>query len=193
MERSDKIDQLATALSKAVAKIPNVPKKGKNPHFRSTYMVLDDVLDAVKPVLGEHGLTIMQFPISKDGDVGVETMLCHSSGQWVSSVLAIKPSKPVAQEVGSIITYFRRYGIGSILNIATEDDDDGNNASPKPSKPPVDDHYMGSPSQKADLSKLFLKHGIDTPKDMKELSDLFIEKKMNLDQIEAYLRGDMVK
>jgi hypothetical protein len=64
--------------------------------------------------------------------VTVETVLMHSSGEWMSSVAAAPLSKPDAQGVGSAITYLRRYSLAAIAGIAQEDDD-GQAATKRPS------------------------------------------------------------
>jgi hypothetical protein len=61
--------------------------------------------------------------------VCVTTMLLHTSGQWIAFDYQMPLEKPTAQSVGSAITYGRRYGLGSILALATEEDDDGQAAS----------------------------------------------------------------
>jgi hypothetical protein len=55
-------------------------------------------------------------------------MLMHSSGEWISGVLEIKPVKTDPQGIGSALTYARRYGLMAMIGIAPEDDD-GNAAS----------------------------------------------------------------
>ena len=70
----------------------------------------------------------MQFPITSDGFAGVETIILHSSGEWVSNEFMLKCSKNDPQGMGSAITYARRYAYQSVLGIPSEDDD-GNNAS----------------------------------------------------------------
>jgi hypothetical protein len=63
----------------------------------------------------------------------VETMLAHSSGEWVRGKVAMKPVKNDPQGVGSCITYARRYSLAAIVGVAPEDDD-GNQASGKDTK-----------------------------------------------------------
>jgi len=55
--------------------------------------------------------------------VVVETMLCHSSGEWIKGKLAMKPVKNDPQGIGSCITYARRYSLAAIVGISPEDDD----------------------------------------------------------------------
>jgi hypothetical protein len=91
------------------------------------------VIDAAKKILSENGLSVTQLPSSNSEQVIVTTMLMHSSGQWISDILTLKPTKTDPQGMGSAITYARRYAYSAIIGMSTEEDDDGNSAS-KPAK-----------------------------------------------------------
>ena len=82
-----------------------------------------EVLNTVRPVFASHGLSVSQCPSYEQGIVSVETVLMHSSGQWMSSVISAPISKLDAQSVGSAITYCRRYSLAAVAGIAQEDDD----------------------------------------------------------------------
>lgn len=123
MNKSDQINELATALAKAQGEIENASKSSQNPHFKSRYADLAEVLNTVRPVFASHGLSVSQCPSYEQGIVSVETVLMHSSGQWMSSVISAPISKLDAQSVGSAITYCRRYSLAAVAGIAQEDDD----------------------------------------------------------------------
>lgn len=124
MEHSTEINHLAEALAKAQGEMGHAEKDRQNPHFRSDYATLASILDAVRPVLSKHGLSFTQ-PATNDenGNVVVETLLMHSSGQWMRSRIGCKPQKQDAQGVGSVITYLRRYALSSIVGLTQADDD----------------------------------------------------------------------
>jgi hypothetical protein len=130
--RSEQIAELVTALSKAQGQIENANKSSDNPFFKSKYADLASVWDACRQPLSSNGLAIIQTidDAIEDGRVCVETLLAHSSGQWISHRIRLKPVKDDAQAIGSAITYARRYGLQSLVGIAPEDDD-GNAASGK--------------------------------------------------------------
>ena len=139
MTHSENIDQIATALSKAQGEIQNVVKDAKNPHFKSDYATLDAVTDTVRPVFAKHGLAVMQMPtfaVSDDGgsSVKVETLITHTSGQWLRGTSASPIQKADPQGVGSATTYLRRYSLAAVAAIA-QTDDDGNHASQGNGKP----------------------------------------------------------
>lgn len=128
MNKSDGIADLAAALVKAHAEINGVVKSATNPFFKSKYATLDNVVDAVKPPLLKHGIVVVQGVQDAESGVAVETMLLHSSGQWISSTLRLPASKEDAQGYGSAISYGRRYGLMAICGVPAEDDD-GNAAA----------------------------------------------------------------
>lgn len=123
MQKSEQINELATALAKAQAEIENASKNSSNPHFKSKYADLAEVINTVRPVFSSHGLSISQFPSFADGLASVETVLMHSSGQWMSGTASAGVTKQDAQGVGSAITYLRRYSLAAVAGIAQEDDD----------------------------------------------------------------------
>jgi len=136
MRQSTSIAKLAPALVKAQAEVENATKNANNPHFRSQYADLAEIIRTVKPVFTSHGLAIVQMPGLEEGHATVETMLVHDSGEWIASVAGAPLAKADPQGVGSAITYLRRYSLAAIAGIAQEDDD-GNAASrhtPQPAK-----------------------------------------------------------
>ena len=100
----------------------------QNPHFKSDYITLDNLLKKVNPVCQEYGLGIMQFPTG----VGLVTLLFHEkSGEYISSYYELILDKQNAQGVGSALTYAKRQTIQALFGLSSgpEEDDDGNEAS----------------------------------------------------------------
>ena len=128
--KSDKIDKLAAALSKAQSEMKGAEKKSVNPFFNSGYADLHTVIESSFPHLTKYGLSVIQGNESNPGEFFVTTMLLHESGQWIKSKLKMPIEKVTAQSIGSTITYGRRYGLSAITGIA-QYDDDGNAASSK--------------------------------------------------------------
>lgn len=123
MNKSESIGALSKALSIAQSKIENASKNAANPHFKSKYADLAEVLNTMRPVFAECGLSFVQFPTFDSGVAHVETILMHESGEWLSSVSSAPVSKQDAQGVGSATTYLRRYSLAAMAGIAQEDDD----------------------------------------------------------------------
>ena len=130
MNKSDTIGKLSPALVKAQAEMAGAKKSVKNDFFKSKYANLEEVIAVAKDALSNHGLCFLQFPISGEGTAGVETIILHESGEYISNQFLLKCDKQTAQGMGSAITYARRYGLQSACGIPSEDDD-GNAASAK--------------------------------------------------------------
>ena len=129
MPHSDSIGNLAKAIAAAQAELKPVKKDTINPFFGKKYADLAAVWEALKP-FHAHGIAITQLPFDAgEGMVGIATQLTHESGEWISGSLALPVSKDDAQGVGSAITYCRRYSLGCMTGVVTEEDDDGNSAS----------------------------------------------------------------
>lgn len=122
----------AQAFIAAQKEMGNAVKDSKNPFFKSFYADLNSVREACIPALNENGIAVLQPIIQIDGKNFVKTLLLHESGESMESLTEIVYSKQNdAQAQGSGITYARRYGLQSLVNIGAEDDD-GNKASEKP-------------------------------------------------------------
>lgn len=127
--------ELNAALAKAQASFPTIGKDrtvevdtksgGK---YRYSYATLSGILAAVRPVLAENGLAVVQL-LGADDESGrpeLRTELRHSGGGILAASfpLPVVPDDP--QRLGSLLTYLRRYALSALLGIAAdEDDDDG--------------------------------------------------------------------
>lgn len=127
--------QIATALVKAQMEMGNAIKDSSNPFFKSKYADLNAIREACMPSLNKHGIVVLQPIVHIDGKNFVKTLLLHESGESLESLTEIVYAKEKdAQAQGSGITYARRYGLQSFVNVGA-DDDDGNKAStPQPMK-----------------------------------------------------------
>lgn len=136
MRTSDETNELTKALAESQAEFAKITKSktaevtmktgGK---YSYSYADLADVIDAVRPVLAKHQIATMQA-IDLDSDTGnlvLITRLGHASGQWIEAHYPL-PSGASAQEMGSAVTYARRYSLSALTAIVAEDDDDGRQA-----------------------------------------------------------------
>jgi hypothetical protein len=127
MKTSESIEHIATAYALAQAELQNPPKNKVNPHFKSSYVDLADGLDTIRKVFAKHHLAFIQGTSVSDGIIVMNTRIMHKSGQWIESEYPVSGfSKP--QEMGSAMTYARRYSLFAMVGVAGEDDDDGNAA-----------------------------------------------------------------
>jgi hypothetical protein len=131
--KSESIVNIAKALIAFQGEVKPIDKDGTNPHFRSSYTTLDNMIDETKQLLQKHGLTVLQFPGGDGEKVTIRTMILHTSGEWIESEpLVLRPTKNDPQGIGSAITYGRRYSYAAALSLSLGDDDDGNAASTPP-------------------------------------------------------------
>tara|TARA_R110000868_G_scaffold1103_1_gene8427 strand:- start:11958 stop:12641 length:684 start_codon:yes stop_codon:yes gene_type:complete len=128
---TEKLNLFAKAFIEAQKEMGNATKDSKNPFFKSKYADLNSVREACLPALNAHGIAVLQPIVQVDGKNFVKTLLLHESGEsmeGLTEILFAKQNDPQAQ--GSGITYARRYGLQSLVNIAAEDDDGNKAASP---------------------------------------------------------------
>ena len=130
MNKSESIQNLSAALSKAQAEMPAIKFDSKNPFLKNDYASLGAIIAGARPVIAKHGLSVSQLTFGEEGVAGVETVLMHTSGEWISSSISMpvgeEKGKSSAQVAGSIVTYLRRYSLASILGIYSDEDGDGN-------------------------------------------------------------------
>jgi hypothetical protein len=104
--------------------------EGQEGHRKYTYATLSALLDAVRAPLSANGLSVVQLV----GDSTLTTRLLHVSGESIESTMPLSFAGRTMREIGSQITYCRRYQLGAILNLASEADDDGEAANGKAGK-----------------------------------------------------------
>ncbi|MFZ7121741.1 MAG: ERF family protein [Eubacteriaceae bacterium] len=175
IEHSESIKELATALCKFHSEVGKVKKENTNPFFKSKYADLSSILDVIEEPLHKNGLSFVQFPI---GEHEMLTMLMHISGEWIKGSYIMKPTKNDPQGLGSVITYQRRYALGSILGLNIDEDDDGNEASkpqPKTEKQwinPGSESWNKALSQKATIETVKQYYKISKDNEVKYLEEL---------------------
>jgi hypothetical protein len=126
---------LAGALVAAQAAMPKLEKDAENPHYQHKFLSLPALIEATRPVLNEHGLALVQYPNrSAAGAPILTTLVLHGpTGERLEiETPLLVPETATMQNLGSAITYARRYAWQSILGIAAEEDDDGDAAKAPP-------------------------------------------------------------
>lgn len=112
-------------------KIPKIDKDGNNPHFKSKYASLPNVLSTVLPILQEHGILYSAVQDTFDShDYLVVQLIDTESGESLISKVKLIGINDM-QKLGSAHTYACRYGLLNLLGICPDIDDDGNVASDK--------------------------------------------------------------
>lgn len=125
--RSEQINELFGALAKAQSEMKIANESTSNPYFKSKYADLEEIVKASRPYLAKNGLAVIQqIMANEDGTSVLNTILSHSSGQWIESRMRIISQKADIQSVGSAITYVRRYSYAAMVGVvAGGEDDDG--------------------------------------------------------------------
>lgn len=123
---------LAAALAGFQAERPRVIKDSINSDFGNTYASLDAFEAAVLPVLARHGLAWTCLPkIGLDNHVDgpavmglyVEYKLMHgASGEELCGRYPLGDGGP--QQIGSVLTYAKRYLLSAVTGVSADPDDD---------------------------------------------------------------------
>lgn len=166
--------ELASALARAQGEFGTI-RKGRTANVQTRtggsysygFADLATVLEAVRPALSKHELALVQLPSVRQVDgaafVQVETLLVHSSGASIATVLELPVDAATPQAIGSGMTYARRYSLLALLGIAAEDeDDDAQGAQPaapgsaQVSRPPRERKSGGEPAKASESQRKFL-------------------------------------
>ena len=138
---------IAAALAAAQRAMGKALKQSNNPHFRSKYADLGNVMDACLPALNDNGIAVYQPAGCDDRGEYISTVLIHESGDRLECRVPLIVNKNDMQGYGSAVTYARRYGLMCMAGIAPEDDDGNAAAAAAPAKPaPVTRTPSGQPA-----------------------------------------------
>ena len=104
--------------------IKPIKKDSENPFFKSMYFDINSILAEIKPILNSHNILLTQkLTTLEGGKMGLKTTLYDTGSDEVLESECPLPENPDPQKMGSIITYFRRYALQSLLALEAEDDD----------------------------------------------------------------------
>lgn len=165
------LKEMPIALSKLQFKVRN-PQRTKKA-FNYFYADMDEVLDCIKEPCQDLGFSVVQMPFNDDEILGVETLLIHSSGEFIKGRFGSKMTKHDPQSVGSQISYYRRYSILSMFNLSQEDDDGAVVSKPQPNN----SEPVASDKQKKFLHTLIIeKNIILKPEHIEKLKQITVSK-----------------
>lgn len=134
MIKSESISNVAAALAKAHANLPQIKRERTvkvrmkaGGEYTFSYAPLEVIMNAVRAPLAAQGLFIAQSIVTGlENKPFIRTLVTHTTGEFLGNDVPIFVADPGPQAYGSAMTYARRYGITSLLCLATDDDDDGN-------------------------------------------------------------------
>jgi hypothetical protein len=122
------------ALAAMQPNLPVVSERGgikdRSGNIQSTYALWEDVNEAIRPILAEHGFALSFKVRRTDNEIITTGVLSHREGHREETELALPTdtsgSKNAVQAVGSSTSYGKRYTAFALLNItSTGEDDDG--------------------------------------------------------------------
>ena len=131
MKSSESIKNLSASLVKAQSKIENLYPSSKG--YSYDYVPLNKIIDMLKKILPEFGLSYIQLPFggASGQTVGLTTRIIHESGEWLEETaeFPVTDMKGVnaTQKAGAAITYFRRYALLSAFGVTGDKDVDAHN------------------------------------------------------------------
>ncbi|PTG54707.1 single-stranded DNA-binding protein [Staphylococcus chromogenes] len=136
MNKSESVVEINKAMVAFRKEVKQPLKDKNNPFYKSKYVPLENVVEAIDEAATPHGLSYTQWALNDgEGRVGVATMLMHESGEYIEyDPVFMNAEKNTPQGAGSLISYLKRYSLSAIFGITSDQDDDGNAASGKQSK-----------------------------------------------------------
>lgn len=150
--QSATLAKFAPAFVKAQAAIKYAAKDKNNPHFKSSYADLASVMEACREALTANEIAVIQRGApAGDGKLGLETILLHSSGEWISGTGEVALGRGDGpQAYGSAITYARRYFLAAMVGVCPDDDDgeaaEGRGGQRQSAQPPRQSKPAPSPT-----------------------------------------------
>lgn len=169
MEFSEQLNELAEALTHFQSNVPDIPhtKDVKYKGVCYSYAPLSKILSSIRKPLSDAGLSITQGTETHNGAMCLTTMLMHKSGQWIRSRTALCGQMSSMKDLGSAMTYSRRYALSSILGIAADEDVDEEpsiraeqDALPRLTGEQVQSVYASVSNNKEEIEKICRHYGV---------------------------------
>lgn len=176
------------AMAAAFGEMPDVELDGVNPHFKSRYATLGNIVRTIRGTMAKHGLFVRQAVTENEsGCPGITTEIVHKTGEAIQfGTVYIPGCKPDAHGRGSALTYARRYGLAIALGIVDAADDDGNaslgSGDNKPARREV--KQPATIGSRAYLAAVQERSGITADADIKALANSIL-KKLGIDKAGA--------
>ena len=189
MEKSESIVELSKAMAKFQEEVKQPLKDKNNPFFKSKYVPLENVVEAITDVAPKNGLSFVQWALNdENGRVGVATMLMHESGEWIKfDPVHMKADKETAQGAGALISYLKRYSLSAVFGITSDQDDDGNSASGNKVAKSASQAEIGNLKKEIiAFSKLMAEQGKDVkPEQVEQTLNITDYTKLNSEDVKA--------
>lgn len=127
----EKIETLASALCNAQSEFTPAAQSGTNPHYRSQFSTMTDLIKATRPALKKYGIAVSQYPsVTENGLHVLKTVIAWRDAELVSYTPIVLDKPTDQQAFGKAMSYLCRYVYKNMLGIeAADEDDDGNESA----------------------------------------------------------------
>lgn len=129
----------SAALAEMQPQLPVISERGiistdKGKTVQSRYARWEDINDAIKPILAQHGFALsFRVGSAADGKITVTGILSHRAGHQEETTMTLphdsSGSKNAVQAVGSSTSYGKRYTAQALLNLTSRGEDDDGQAA----------------------------------------------------------------
>lgn len=156
---------ITQALLDFQSQCPTLDKNAQGYGYK--YCDLPSLMEAISPLLSDLGLCLTHTTELIDGNLYLRTSLLHKSGEMLQAITPLIIAKKDMQGAGASITYARRYGICSLLNIVADDDpDDMKKRIDRNEHKALVSLLNGMPNRDACVSRIFQECEIDALENM---------------------------
>jgi hypothetical protein len=123
------VSEINAALAQLQANLPRITKdltakvetRGGS-SFKYSYADLAQISRELLPLLSKNGLSFTSRPTRRDGQFVLAYELRHISGEQIDGEWPL-PDRGTPQEIGSAVTYARRYCLCAVTGLAPDDED----------------------------------------------------------------------
>jgi hypothetical protein len=165
VSQDERVIEFDDALSRAWSNIRRAAKDGTDINKRKAdgsarkYVTLAAVDEAIRDALTAEGFTYPQPPSTKVDERGQIWIVIHTQIRRRGVAFVPEPyallvqggimkggdgfKPPTAQDMGSALTYARRYALTSVFGVCPDEDDDGHAASRQPDHDPAWERLQG--------------------------------------------------
>lgn len=190
------------ALIKAKKKFTPVVLDMENPYYKSKFASLKSMKESTDEPLLENGLIVIQpCNSTPEGNILLSTQLIHEDGTSIQSDVVINRGDKTDQQIGSSLSYMRRYQYASLLNLVAETEDDGElGENRKPQTTYIKQAPTASPAREGmDLKDIQWKPAAkqkqepvqskenSSDKSIGKLKFLILQEDMPIDRLEEYI------
>ncbi len=180
----DQQGALYGALAKAQGEMSNpiknreVTVKSDKGSYKFAYATLDSILDIVRVPLAKNGLAMTQTLERREDGMVMCLRLFHASGAHISTCMPIDSGRVgKMQELGSLMTFARRYQVASFFGLAAEEDDDANGADGNTLQTMRDKPSKADPSSDPRAAFKLVREEMQAAKDATELAEVMLKRK----------------